>query len=125
MIAYRINGTTADMAEMNIGQARANELAAQGWLVVEEPIMWTAKQYVNGVVIDKPLPEPPMPYVLTDEELKQQSNASTLAAISAIEMSLIRPMRELLSTEVADKSFAQAKINEVERQIAALRLQLQ
>ena len=78
MIAYHINGTTADRAEMNIGQARANELASQGWLIAEEPILWSQKEYVNGEVVDKPIPPapepppPPVPYIPTAEEIKQQ-----------------------------------------------------
>ena len=79
MIAYHINNTTADKCEMNIGQARANELQAQGWLIVEEPIVWKYKEYVNGEVVDKyvpPAPEPepyvpPVPYVPSPEEVKQ------------------------------------------------------
>ena len=74
MIAYRINGTTADMAEMNIGQVRANELAAQGWLIVEEPIVWAEKEYINGEIVDKTVatPDHPAPYVPTADEIKQQ-----------------------------------------------------
>ena len=72
MIAYHIAGTTADKCEMNIIAERAAELAAQGWIVTEEPIMWAEKEYINGEVVDKPAPEPPQPYVPTLDETKVQ-----------------------------------------------------
>ena len=72
MIAYHIKGTTADRAEMNITQSRADELAAQGWLISADPIVWAEKQYVGGDLQDIPQPEPPSPYVPTLEEVKSQ-----------------------------------------------------
>ena len=48
MIAYHINGTTADKCEMNTSQSRADELAAQGWLISAGPIIWAQKQYIGG-----------------------------------------------------------------------------
>lgn len=72
MIAYHINGTTADRAEMNISQSRADELAAQGWLISADPIIWAEKQYVNSNLQDIPQPESPAPYTPTLDEVKTQ-----------------------------------------------------
>lgn len=60
----------------------------------------------------------------TAEDIKQENNTNILSQITALEPMLIRPMRELLSTAVTDKSFAQAKVDDIERQIQALRAQI-
>lgn len=60
----------------------------------------------------------------TTDEIKAEHNASILSQITSLESNLIRPMRELLSTEVIDKSFAQAKVDSIEQQIQDLRAQL-
>ena len=64
--------------------------------------------------------------VPTSDEIKAEHNASFLSQITFLETMLIRPMRELLSTETstADKSLAQSKVDDIERQIQALRAQL-
>lgn len=81
MIAYHINGTSADRAEMNINQSRADELAAQGWLISENPIVWAEKQYVDGELVDIPKPAEPEPP--TDAELLAQAKNNKLWQIQA------------------------------------------
>lgn len=78
MIAYHINGTTSDKAEMNINQTRADELAAQGWLISDSPIAWAEKQYVGGAITDLPKPPEPAPYVPTETELLAQAKQPKL-----------------------------------------------
>ena len=83
MIAYHINGTTADSAEMNINQSRADELAAQGWLISADPIVWAEKQYVGGEVVDIPKPPEPEPVLPTGAELLAQAKNNKLWQIQA------------------------------------------
>lgn len=60
---------------------------------------------------------------LTDEHLKPLLNESTIAQIVVLENSLLRPTRELLSTNTSEeaKAVAQLKIDEIEEQIQSLR----
>lgn len=81
MIAYHINGKIADKAEMNINQSRADELAAQGWLVSDNPIVWAEKQYVGGDLVDIPKPAEPEPP--TEAELLAQAKQSKLWQIQS------------------------------------------
>jgi hypothetical protein len=80
------------------------------------------------------LTKEPVPY--TTEELAQQAeleatkenslkNQEIQAQIDSLEKTLIRPLRELLSTSTSDetKNAAQTKVDEIEAQIETLRSQ--
>ncbi|MDX1808312.1 MAG: hypothetical protein R3331_02105 [Sulfurospirillaceae bacterium] len=58
------------------------------------------------------------------DEQKATSNAKIMQQITALESELIRPMRELLSSIVTDKTYAQTKVNDIETKIEALRAQI-
>jgi hypothetical protein len=60
------------------------------------------------------------------EKTKTEKNTPILAEIQALEMLIIRPIREMLSTTVlqSDKDIAQLKINDIESRIQALRVDL-
>lgn len=64
--------------------------------------------------------------VLTDEDIVPVLNETLLKEIVQLENSLLRPVRELLSTSSTQdqKDMAQAKINSVEEQIQKLRNKL-
>lgn len=81
MIAYHINGTTADRAEMNITQYHADELAAQGWLISADPIVWAENQYIDGEIVPIPAPPEPEPYVPTPEEVAEQTKQQLIWSV--------------------------------------------
>lgn len=62
-------------------------------------------------------------YIPTQEEI----NAQKLAEIKELEISLLRPLRELNSTltSAEDKAYAQIKVDEIEAQIQGLRDEIQ
>lgn len=63
---------------------------------------------------------------LTKEELLPYTKESVYKRIEELEISLLRPMRELLSTATSEenKAVAQVKIDNIESEINALREQL-
>jgi len=63
--------------------------------------------------------------VPTPLQKKAAHNNLIYSQISKLEITLARPMRELLSSTVLDKTFAQKKVNDIDAQIQALRLQIQ
>ena len=60
---------------------------------------------------------------LTDDDIKPILNKTMLKEIVQLENSLLRPIRELLSTStsIEQKSIAQAKVDDIEEQIQNLR----
>jgi len=55
---------------------------------------------------------------------KDEINNETMTQINLLELSLLRPLREMSSTVILDKSFAQKKIDDTENKISALRSDL-
>jgi len=64
--------------------------------------------------------------IKTDKEIAHENNAQVQAQIDSLEKTLIRPLRELLSTTTSSevKTEAQTKVDDIEAQIKTLRSQL-
>lgn len=63
--------------------------------------------------------------IKTDKEIAIANNVQIQVQIDSLEKTLIRPLRELLSTSTSDevKNAAQTKVDEIEAQIETLRSQ--
>ena len=115
MIAYHINGTSADRAEMNINQTRADELAAHGWIISDSPIVWAEKQYVGGELVDIPKPAEPEPYVPTETELLAQAKQSKLWQIESKLATLDRYLPRALEDFWTAETYKVKKLPQVQQ----------
>lgn len=69
MYRYKITGNTSYECVIS-----NDATPKDGWYVSADPIVWANKLYVNGEIVDKPVPvvPEPEPYVPSAEEIKQQ-----------------------------------------------------